>query len=201
MVFLRKLLILIVIATSLPAFAYDSWVTRDGYYIDGTGQVEGSDIYPPHPEKIPAPRAVQDITSFERYYDRNIEGKRIEENSWKNPDIPNYNVHYSTRSPHTYTKQDYINVWCSGEKVGKVDCMTDEYAISFFPVSQWFRGIVTANLRARKYPQKGMAFLYVDEIGGDARYMQEAKRWASQYNSNVFFGTIDKGIPMEWIPQ
>jgi hypothetical protein len=184
---------------SLPCFSYDSSVDRTGYTIDMRGQYdEDTVIKPPHPENIPStPKVQQTITSFEEYYDVNYEGYRRPEG--KLPLIPEYTAHYSTRNPYPYTKQQYINVWKCGPKVGNIDCLTDEYAISFFSVEDWFIGINTAVWRARKVPQKPACFLYVDDAGAHVREMCQAKQWADLWKVKIFFGTIDQGIPVEWI--
>lgn len=200
MVLLKRLLILLILV-GYPSLAVseETWVDEHGYHVDGRGQVSNSYIVVPHPENVPLfPAAQQTVVDFDSYYKRNVEGYRGDES--KLPIVPGYTANYSERRAHSYTKEDYINVWCTGEKhVGKVDCMTGEYAVSYFPVSMWSRGITTAAWRARKYPQKGAAFLYVEDMGADAGDVYEAKEWAEMWGVKVFFGTIDRGIPEEWI--
>ena len=55
MVFLRSFLIFVVILMSgIPCFCENTWLTKDGYYIDSRGgEYERSYIKPPHPENIP----------------------------------------------------------------------------------------------------------------------------------------------------
>jgi hypothetical protein len=183
----------------LPSFPEDMKVTEHGYIIDGRGQITGSPIEAPNKSAIPASsKPQQTVVNFDEYYKVNVEGYRRPEG--KLPLMAGYTTHYSERRAHPYTKEDYINVWCSDKKhVGKVDCLTDKYAISFFPVSHWSWGITQAAMRARKFPQKGAAFLYVEDFGADAVAINEAKNWAEQWGVKVMFGTIDAGIPEDWI--
>ena len=202
MVFLRSFSIILVllILSSIPSFAENTWATRDGYYIDNKGSIQNSYMQPPHPENIPTrSQAIKPIADFEDYYKMNAEGYRGRED--KLPLVPGYTENFSTRTAQLYSKEAYINVWCDGEKhVGKVDCLTDNYAISFFPLSSWTRGITTAAWRAKKLPQQGMATLYVDDTASQSSDMYEAKRWAEKWGVKVSFVTIDAGIPEEWIP-
>lgn len=184
--------------SSLPSFSYESSVDNTGYTIDMRRQFDDRATEPPHPENIPSkPKVQQTITSYEQYYDVNYKGYRRPEG--KLPIVPEYTAHYSSRIPHPYKKQQYINVWKCGKRCGKIDCLTDKYAISFFSVNNWFVGITTAVLRARKVPQKAACFLYVEEAGSDAGAMEQAQKWAELWNVKIFFGTIDQGIPVEWV--
>ena len=184
--------------SSLPCFSYESYVDGTGCTVDMREQFDDRATVPPHPENIPGtPRVQQDVTSYEQYYDVNFKGYRRTEA--RLPIVPEYTAHYSDRIPHPYKKQQYINVWKNGEKCGKIDCLTDEYAISFFSVDNWFIGITTAVLRARRVPQKAACFLYVEEAGSQAGNMYQAKKWAELWNVKIFFGTISQGIPVEWV--
>ena len=142
MVFLRSFLTVLVfiLFSGLPCLCDTTWVTKDGYYIDRRGDFENSQIYPPHPENIPVESSVvQPVVDYFSYYQVNVEGYRGRED--KLPIVPGYTQSYSTRTAQLYNKEDYINVWCDGEKhVGKVDCLTEDSAISFFPLSAWTRG-------------------------------------------------------------
>lgn len=191
------MLILAILIIGQSAFCESTWVDETGYHIDGRGQVETPSFLPPNPEKIPqAPRVTQETVDFESYYRTNFEGERRPSN--KIPVIPGYNASYSERQEYSYKKQDYINVWCDGRQhVGKVDCLTDKYAISFYPVSAWSVGISSAKWKARGLKQEGVAFLYIDSLSVDAPRMREAKKWADLLNVKVLFGTIDAGVGIE----
>ena len=201
MVFLRSFLIFVVILMSgIPCFCESTWLTKDGYYIDSRGEYERSYIKPPHPENIPkTSKVIQPTVDFDSYYNINVEGYRGRED--KLPVSPaGYTQNYSTRKAQLYTKEDYINVWCDGKKhAGKVDCLTDTEAISFFPISAWSRGITTAAWRARHYSQKGVAALYVEDTASITGDMYQAKEWAKKWGAKVVFISIDAGIPQEWI--
>ena len=183
------------LVSSLPCLSDNSQVTKDGYYMDSRGDVQGSTIRPPHPEYIPnRSLIVQPIVDFGDYYKVNEEGYRGKED--KLPLVPNYTENFSTRKFQPYPKETYVNVWCGGEKnVGKVDCLTEDSAISYFPLSAWSRGIATAAWRARKYPQKAVAALYVEDTASRAGDMYEAKKWAEKWGAKVIFISIDAGIP------
>ena len=194
------ILMVLLLVNGLPSIALNSWVEKDGFHIDGRGQIENSPIVVPHPENTPqGARVVQETTSFDNYYKVNIEGYRSPEG--KVPLITGYSaLEGSYRPVRLYDKEEYINVWCSGQKhVGKVDCLTEDYAISFFPVSQWSRAITTAAWRAKWHKQKGAAFLYIDVLDGSLNDMSEAKKWAELWGATIFFGTIDAGIPVDWV--
>ena len=202
MVFLRSFLMVLVfiLFSGLPCLCDTTWVTKDGYYIDRRGDFESSYIYPPHPENIPQNSMVlQPVVDFESYYRVNEEGYRGRED--KLPISPaGYTQSYSTRKFQLYAKEDYINVWCDGQKhVGKVDCLTEDSAISFFPLSSWTRGIATAAWRARNYSQQGVAALYFEDTAVQESDMSEAKKWAEKWGAKVLFISIDAGIPQEWI--
>lgn len=200
MVRLKKISV-ILIFIFLSSFCLSSTLeTKDGYYIDSRGEFRDSYIKPPHPENIPSmSRAVQPVVDFESYYKVNSEGYRGKED--KLPVSPaGYTQVYSTRKFQPYSKETYVNVWCSGEKnVGKVDCLTKDYAISYFPISSWSRGITTAAWRARNYPQQGMAVFYAEDTAAHSNDMYEAKKWAEKWGTKVMFISIDTGIPAEWI--
>jgi hypothetical protein len=189
-----------IVFSTLPCFSENTWATRNGYYIDSRGSVQDSYIQPPHPENIPArSKAIKPIADFGDYYKMNAEGYRGRED--KLPLVPGYTENFSTRKDQLYPKDVYVNVWCDGEKhVGKVDCLTDEYAISFFPLSSWTRGVTTAAWRAKKLSQQGVAAFYVEDMASHSDDMYEAKRWAKKWGARVMFISVDAGIPEEWIP-
>lgn len=201
MVFLRRFsaVLVLLLLCGFPCLADNTQMTEDGYYIDSRGEVKGSDILPPHPENIPnKSQLIQPIVDFESYYKKNENGYRGRED--KLPQIPNYTENYSTRKVQPYSKESYINTWCDGRKhVGKIDCLTDQYAMSFFPLSSWSRGITTAAWRARKYPQQGVAVFYVEDTASKAGDMYEAKKWAEKWGVKVKFISIDAGIPEGWV--
>jgi hypothetical protein len=192
-------LVTLLISIGLTSLAEVGVETRDGYFLDRRGDVKNSYIRPPHPENIPIiSKKVQPVVDFESYYKVNGEGYRGRED--KLPLVPGYTENYSIRKNTVYTKEDYINVWCSGEKhVGKVDCMNRYSAISFFPLSAWARAIPTAAWRARKHDQQGVAALYVEDLNVRENDMYEAKEWAKKWGAKVVFISIDAGIPEEWI--
>ena len=191
--------LMFLLVSSLPCLSDNSQMTKDGYYMDSRGEIKGSQILPPHPENIPSrSHLVQPTVDFESYYRVNEEGYRGEED--KLPLVPGYTQVYSTRKFQPYNKETYINVWCGGEKhVGSIDCLTGDYAISYFPLSSWTRGIATAAWRARKHPQKAVAALYFEDTASRAGDLYEAKKWAEKWGAEVMFISIDAGIPGEWI--
>lgn len=202
MVFLKSFsaILVVILLSGLPCFCESTWVTEDGYYMDARGEVKGSYIKPPHPEKIPRiSQVIQPTVDYDSYYKINVEGYRGRED--KLPVSPaGYVQSYSTRKAQLYKKEDYINVWCDGTKhVGKIDCLTEDSAISFFPLSAWSRGVTTAAWRARKLPQQGVAAFYAEDTAARAGDMYEAKKWAEKWGAKVMFMSIDAGIPEEWI--
>lgn len=202
MVLLRNVTVALILSVlcGLPSLCETTWITENGYYIDRRGDVTGSPIKPPHPENIPQKsKLVQDTVDFNTYYKVNTQGYRASED--KLPVVPDYTVHYSTRDYQLYSKEDYINVWCDGKKhVGKIDCLTDDYAISFFPLSAWSRAITTAAWRARGKSQKGVAALYIEDTAArDSDDMKKAQEWADAWGAKVVFISIDAGIPKEWL--
>ena len=129
------------------------------------------------------------------YYDINMEGYRGKPNKLS-PVPAEYTQHYSERTPHPYTKKQYMAVWAEGKKEGKV-YVTDNYAMSYFFMDNWATGIILAKIRARKYHKQPAVFFFIEEIK-DAE-MNEAKLMAQQLGVAIFFGTIDKQIPAEWV--
>ncbi len=176
-------------------------VDRDyGYYVDGRGQVpEYSRIPPPNEDKIPAePHPTRTVVPFDRYYDINKMGMR--RHPAMTPWIPNYNCHYSERRAKPYTKKEFVDVWCSGDKfVNGVDCQTENYAITFVRARDWSYGVIKAPIKAKKTGKKAAVFLMVDDLGLDAEAMHAAKDWSELFNIPIFFGTIDAYIPSDWI--
>ena len=200
MVFVRNFLVLLVLLLiNLPCLSADTRVTENGYYLDRRGEVKDSYILPPHPENAPKVSVlVQPITNFRTYYKVNLEGCRGAES--KLPIVPSYTENYSTRGSQLYKKEDYVEVWCDGEKnIGKIDCLTADSAISFFPLSAWTRGVTIASWRARKYPQRGVAAFYIEDTASSANDMRAAKAWAKKWGTKIMFISIDAGIPEEWI--
>ena len=129
-----------------------------------------------------------------------FDGRNQVRNSPYKPAHPE-NIPIVAGSANGYTKQQYIDVWCEGtQNVYGVDCLTDYYAVSFYPVSDWFLGITKATIRAKKLNQTPVAFLYVTDVGADTKYMREARAWAKQQKKIIVFATIDAGIPGAWIP-
>ena len=171
-----------------------------GYYIDGRGQVPEHDrIAPPNEAKIPNnPHPTRTVVDFERYYDTNLMGLR--RNPVMTPWVPNYSWHYSNRRAQPYTKDEFIDVWCAGEKhLNGVDCQNSTYAITFEKARDWAFGVIKAPIKARKAGKKTALFLMVDELGLDAEAMHAAKDWSVKYNMPIFFGTIDAYIPNDWL--
>ncbi len=175
-------------------------VDRDlGYYVDGRGQVpEYARIAPPNEDKIPEPHPTRTVVPFDRYYDINILG--MHRHPAMTPWIPNYNCHYSNRRAKPYTKNEFVEVWCSGDKfVNGVDCQSENYAITFVRAREWSYGVIKAPIKARKTGKKSAIFLMVDDLGLDSEAMHSAKQWAELFNVQMFFGTIDAYIPNDWI--
>ena len=192
------LIILVFIFLIDSCFGYETIMTREGCYVDLRGQIH-SPYEPPHPENIPTkPRLQQPITNYEMYYKINMEGYRGEEHKLS-PVPAEYTRHYSERTPHPYTKEQFIKVWQKGKKSGKIDCLTDKYAISFFFFVNWATGVVVAKWRAKRVPQKAAAFFFVEDMGFDEADMYKAKKWAELLGVKIFFATIDKQIPSTWV--
>ena len=192
-------LCLFMISLSSQSWGLSTRVEEDGVYIDGRGQMGLNTIDPPHVENIPEePHPIETIVPYDTYYKIEYEGYKRP--AWKQPLIYDYNTHASTRVGQSYTKQEYIDVWCDGtQHVGKVDCLTDRYALSFFSVRNWAFGIITAAHRGKKFEQEGAAFLYVESVAIENDYIVQAKKWAELWGIPVFFGTIDSEIPLDWI--
>ena len=200
MVRLKYGIILFLIAIGVPVLACEEALsTPYGFYADCRGEIRDSYIKPPHPENIPSmSQRIENVVDYESNYRRNSEGYRGREG--KLPLIPSYTENYSDRTVTYYSKEDYINVWCDGKKhVGKVDCLTKDYAISFFPLSSWSSGIAAAAWRARKLPQQGVAALYIEDSGANGTDMYEAKKWAQKWGAKILFISIDSGVPLEWV--
>ena len=138
-----------------------------------------------------------ELTNQEMYYKINMEGSRGKE--YKLPPVPpEYTQHYSERTPHPYTKQQFIDVWEKGEKVGNA-YLTDEYAMSYFFLENWATGVVMAKIRAKKLHRQPAVFLFVEDMVSDDGDMYRAKKWAELLGVAIFYGTIDKEIPAEWV--
>lgn len=198
MVFLRYfMLVIALLLLGAPSFAGSTIETREGSYIDLRGQIR-SPYDPPHAENIPTqPRLQQTITNTEMYYRINMEGYRGRE--YKLPPVPaEYTQHYSLRTPHPYTKQQYLDVWVEGEKVGKI-YLTDEHAMSYFFLENWATGIIMAKIRARKFHRKPAVFLFVEDLVDSGSDMYNAKKFAKLLGVEIFYGTIDKRIPADWV--
>ena len=182
-------------------YQYIYEVNRDeGYYVNGTGQIEEYHrIPPPNPDKIPQySHPTRTVRPFDKYYDTNVKGIR---NTNKTPVIPNYNAYYSERRAEPYTKNEFIDVWCDGIKYEDgVDCQSDDYAITFIKARDWAWGVIKVRLKARKVKKKPALFVMVDELGLDGQYMHDIKEWAKLSNLKVYYATIDSQILEEWIP-
>ena len=196
---MKKYYLLFLVVTFLNnfCFASETIITKDGSYIDLRGQI-CSPYDPPHPENIPTrPKLQQTITNSEMYYKINMEGYRGRE--YKLSPVPaEYTQHYSLRTPHPYTKEQYIDVWRVGEKTEKI-YLTKEYAISYFFLDNWAVGIITAKIRAGKFRKKPAVFLFVEDLTDSGGDMYNAKKFAKLLGVKIFYGTIDKEIPAEWV--
>lgn len=174
-----------------------------GYYVDGRNQFpEHQHILPPNPEMIPKnPHPTRTVEPFESYYDRNIKGLRRQ--PYMTPVIPNYNRFYSERRATPYTRKEYMDVWCTGEKNYKKGyCSSENYQIYFVKASEWAWGVTKLPFQIRSAKKLGKSpalFLCVDELAGDAPHMHDAKDFAELFNIQLFFGTIDSYIPLSWI--
>ena len=173
---------------------------RSGYYVDGRNQIpEYQRIEPPHPENIPTePRATRTVVPFDSYYDVNTLG--IRRHPYMTPIIPNYNRHYSTRRAYPYSKEDYVNVWCEGDKFKNgVDCQSENYAITFARARDWAGAVIKAPIKAKSAHKRTALFIMVDDLALDSQHMHDVKMWGELFNVQIYFGTIDSYIPSDWI--
>lgn len=170
-----------------------------GYAVDGKGQIpEWQRIPPPNPDTDTTPQYSQTVVPFEKYYSINALG--LKRHPYFVPYISNYNSYYSERRAVLYTKQQYIDAWCSGTKnYNGVDCINNEYAITFVRARNWASGTVKAAFKAKKAHRTTVLFLMVDDICLDGTYIQEAKAWGDLWKTIIVFGTIDSYIPHDWI--
>ena len=180
-----------------PTSVGETIMTKKGSYVDLRGQIR-SPYDPPNADKIPSqPRLQQTITNTEMYYKINKEGYRGKR--YKLSPVPaEYTQHYSERTPHPYSKGQFVEVWEQGEKKGKV-YLTDEYAMSYFFLDNWATGVVMAKIRARKFHKKPAVFLFIEDFVSDDGDMYKAKKFAELLGVAIFYGTIDKQIPAEWV--
>ena len=196
---MRNLIVLVLLLLFVSPIGLCQGVYLDskkGYAIDGTGQLPYGQQISPSKKTTQQPQYTQTIVPFEKY----IKDTSTERRSYYNPIVPNYNAHYSERRAVPYTKQQYIDVWCTGDKnVKGVDCIKGEYAITFVRARNWAGGSMKAIYKAKKAHKTPVLFLMVDDICLDGEYMQEAKAWAQMWNTLVYFGTIDSYIPWEYL--
>ena len=54
-------------------------------------------------------------------------------------------------------------------------------------------------IRARKFHKKPAVFLFVEDMVSDDGDMYKAKKFAELLGVAIFYGTIDKQIPAEWV--
>ena len=176
---------------------------EEGVYVNGRAQVSKHQrICPPYPEKIPMPRPTHTVEPYDSYYKNQILG--IRRPVYKEPVIPNYNVHYSNRRAKPYLHRDYLDVWC----IGKIDyeqnmCSVNGYDIYFAHARNWAARAMTLPFKIRQAKAKGNRvglFLEVDDVGLDSEYVIEAKSFAKMFNLTIFSATIDSYIPIEWYP-
>lgn len=193
--YISALLVFIIACNS--CLAYETIMTKEGSYVDLRGQID-SPYIPPHPENIPTqPLLQQTITNTEMNYRINEEGYRGR--PYKLSPVPaEYTQHYSERTPHPYTKQQYIKVWEKGEKIGTV-YVTDEYAMSYYFLENWATGVIAAKIKARKFHKKPAVFLFIEDFVSDDGDMYKAKKLAELLGVAIFFGTIDREVPAEWV--
>ena len=196
-----KYILLFILVFCVQTAAFSIIVDRNhGYYVDERGQIpEYHRIAPPNEDKIPtSTHPTKTVLDFEKYYD--INGLGIRRKPYMTPWIPNYNWHYSNRRAEPYTKQEFINVWCTGIKnMGGIDCQSEQYAITFVKAGAWAPGFIKAFFKAKKVHKIPVTFLMVDDIGLDAGDMHNAKDFAKLWNINIMFGTIDAFIPNDWL--
>lgn len=195
------LFLITVLSITSSAFAYGVYAVdlEKGYAIDGTGQIEeGQRIPPKNSDVHPTPQYTQTIVPFKKYTDINVLG--LKRHPYFVPSIPNYNIYYSERRAVPYTKDQYIDVWCTGDKHYKgVDCVSGDYAITFVRARNWSAGTMKAVYKAKKAHKTTVLFLMVDDICLDGTYIQEAKAWAKLWDTLIVFGTIDAWIPWDWV--
>lgn len=196
LLFILTLLFLNSVAVGYGVYSVDS---KKGYAVDGTGQIpEWQRIPPPNSNTNIIPQYTQTVVPFEKYRDINVLGLR--RHPYFVPYISNYNSYYSERRAVPYSKQQYIDAWCSGDKNYKgVDCVNNDYAITFVRARNWASGTVKAAYKAKKAHKTTVLFLMVDDICLDGTYIQEAKSWAGLWKTIIIFGTIDSYIPWDWV--
>lgn len=201
---MKNVLLLVVIISLLSSLTWAGTYNvysvdpKKGYAVDGTGQIEPWQRIPPPNDTNPVPQYTQTTVPFEKWRDINVLGLR--RHPYFAPYIPNYNSYYSERRAVPYTKQQYIDAWCTGDKnVKGIDCTKDSYAITFVKARNWASGSIKAIYKAKKAHKTPVLFLMVDDICLDGDYIQEAKSWAQMWNTLIFFGTIDSFIPWDYV--
>ena len=196
---MRKIVASILILLCVTSLGFGQGVyfdSKKGYAVDGTGQLPaGQRIAPPNKVNV-QPQYTQTIVPFEKYV--NTQG--VQRHPYLNSYVPNYNTYYSERRAVPYTKAQYIDVWCTGEKnVKGVDCVKGDYAITFVRARNWASGSMKALYKAKRAHKTPVLFLMVDDICLDGDYIQEAKSWAQLWNTLIYFGTIDSFIPWDYV--
>ena len=200
---MRVILFFFIVILTLNSVAFCHGVyavdSQKGYAVDGKGQIpEWQRISPPNSNIDTTPQYSQTTVPFKKYRDINVLGLR--RHPYFNPYVPNYNSYYSERRAVPYSKQQYVDTWCTGEKnVKGIDCTKGDYAITFVRARNWASGSVKALYKAKKAHKQPVLFLMVDDICLDGSYIQEAKSWARLWNTLIFFGTIDSFIPWDYV--
>ena len=91
-------------------------------------------------------------------------------------------------------KWDFIYMWCNGQVRSDVDCLTDDYAVYFFPVKNSSKGSMTAFWKAKKYEDRVPAVFFYITNDSDYEYMQQARTWAEAWGARAFFGTLTEAF-------
>lgn len=175
-------------------FAVDE---NKGYFVDETNQIEKDALKVEYNGTLEVQPSAT-IVPFNKYF-KEATGESTRK-PYKMPLIPNYNTYYSERRAYSHTKEQFINVYCTGEKRTKgMDCFDDEYVVTFVKVEDWSYGVIKAPIKAKLHHRKGILFLMVHNVVRDSEYMSEVKKWSEMTKFPVIFATIDTFIPEDWI--
>lgn len=201
---MKKLLLTLFILAQIlnPALASDrAYCTReDGCFMDGRGQIpEYARIAPPNEDKIPnSSHPTKTVEAWDPYYQMNKMGRRPIGRCTRK--VYGYNIYASTRRARPYTREEYMDVWCTGEKNYKRGtCSQGNYNLVYFRVRDWAFGVSSAPWKNRGSGKQWGLVLMCDEIGLDAPHMHDAKQWSELMNIPIHFVTIDSYIPVDWI--
>lgn len=168
-----------------------------GYYVDERNQIEKQAYKVDYKGSLEV-QPSSTVVPFRKYVE--VSTNTPQRKEYKTPYIEGYNVHFSERRAESHTKKQFIEVYCSGTKNSNgMDCYNDEYAITFVDVANWSYGVLKAPIKAKRHGRKPILFLMVHNIGVDAEYMSDAKRWSETTKLPIIFATIDTYIPVDWV--